>query len=80
MQNSADRQLEFWTVYEKPLDFPGQFVARRFEIRGGRSEPTNVALLAESRQEIDAQFSGKGYTWLPRNPGDEAQIVGSWLR
>lgn len=80
MNKQAKNQLEFWTIYDKPKDFPGHFVARRFDIRGGKVEKTNIAILAASRQEIDAHFYQNGFTWLPRNSGDEAQIVGSWLR
>jgi len=63
MNKQAKNKPEFWTIYDKPKDFPGHF-----------------AILAESRQEIDTHFYQNGFTWLPRNSGDEAQIVGSWLR
>lgn len=81
MKNSAVRQLEFWTVYDNPKDFPGQFVARRFEVSSDQEpQPTKDALLGKSFADLEEHFSKQGFTWLPRNSGDDPVIVGVYMR
>ncbi len=81
MKKQAKDQLEFWTVYDNPKDFPGQFVARRFEVSGGQEpQPTKDALLGKTFKDIEEHFSKQGFTWLGRNRGDDPVIVGTYMR
>lgn len=43
----AGETLSMWTVYEDPTDYPGEFVARRFVIGSGFSNPTTDLLRLE---------------------------------
>lgn len=74
-------QLELWTVYDNPRDFPGQFVARRFDITNGlEPRPSSDALLGQTFEQIREHFDRQGYNWLACNPGDDPVIVGTFLR
>lgn len=67
-----------WTVYHSPADFPGLFVARRWEIQPGRAVPTSdhftAATLAQLRDKAP-----DGLTILARNDADDPCIVESWV-
>lgn len=66
--------LILWTVYDKPLDFPDNFVARKFL----NSSPTQEVLTATSLDEIRALLP-LGLTRLPRMDEDDPNIVEVWL-
>lgn len=75
-----ERELEMFTVYKRPRDFPSWFVVRRFIIGGDNPEPQPMNIVAvcdtldEARRAIPP-----GKTPLSRSPGDEPQIVETWL-
>lgn len=67
------------TIYEKPSDFPGAFVARVWEGNGVR--PTNVMIKRYSLQEIREDITAAGFcTRFDRAEGDEPHIVETWIR
>lgn len=70
--------LIMWVVYEKPLDFPGEFVARRFEVANGKESPTADLLRASSLDALRVQ-APPGLTSIPRQAGDDPCIVECWL-
>jgi hypothetical protein len=70
--------LNIWTVYDHPKDFPDGFVARRFECLGPAPVATNDVVQGDLPAIRDA-FSRCGLTRLLRNDGDEPQIVESWI-
>jgi hypothetical protein len=41
--------------------------------------PTGETLIADTVEELRAQMIRQGLYCLPRQPGDEEQIVESWL-
>jgi hypothetical protein len=65
-------------IYDSPADYPGRFVVRRWLIgRGGSVTPSFITLadsLEKARQAIP-----QGLDRIPRSPGDERQIVETWL-
>jgi len=80
MKTTDSRSIELWTIYDNPSDFPGQFVARRFDMTPGQEpRPTSEALLGKDFSDIEAHFIKNGYVWLPRNSGDDPVIVGTYL-
>lgn len=90
MAGPQDRErLTLWVLYENPKDFPGQFVIRGQDVvMGGQSSiagtivPHAEYVSGPNRDVLEHQFlsdHGGGLTWLPRHPGDEAQILGSWV-
>lgn len=75
-----DRILSMWTVYDRPADYPNDYVARRFEI-GGEPSPRATAeiMLARDLDALRAVLAHQGLTCITRSPGDDGQIVETWL-
>lgn len=73
--------LDVWTVYDRPLDFPNGFIARKFQILRSRPEPvpTEDTMRASSIEPLREQLRGMGLTRLSPNAGDEPQIVELWV-
>jgi hypothetical protein len=65
--------LAMWTIYEKPLDHPDGFIARRFE-----NGPT-MDTITGALEEIRDIFARAGLFKLTRSDGDEPQIVETWI-
>lgn len=63
-----------WTIFDSPQDFPGLFVARRFNY----DQPTDDIRLATTLGTIRAAIP-QGLYRLERNPLDERRIVESWV-
>lgn len=83
MSQAAPRRnhdiLNMWQIFDSPTDFPGQFVARRFEV-DGKGEPRPTAdIRAGSLESLRAMFARGGLFCITRSPEDEAQIVETWL-
>jgi len=74
--------LNIWTVYENPLDFPGQFVARRFENNKPTLDHFADPLLERVREWVHLQAAqyGQGSPYrLDRAPSDDPDILETWL-
>jgi hypothetical protein len=72
--------LVMWTVYESSRDYPGRFVARKWEIRQGVSEPipTPEVAVGESLDAVRKAIPGGLYR-QPRSPDDDPKIVEVWF-
>ena len=72
--------LSVWTVYFNPRDFPGKYVARRFNLFRGEMEPkaSNEHFVANSIDEV-RRLLPMGLVCLQRSDGDDAKIVETWL-
>jgi hypothetical protein len=76
--------MSMWTVYFNPSDFPGKYVARRFDIfrnktiSGEHSLPSIEHFVADSLQEIRERIPF-GMVCLMRSEGDDANIVETWV-
>jgi hypothetical protein len=72
--------LEMWTIYDHPADYPDHYVARKWLIGSKRIEPeaTDEVLL-----EIDLDVLRKRIPpWLycmPRQSGDDPKIIEVWF-
>ena len=80
--------LTLWVLYNSPLDFPGQFVIRGQDVlftsdpkTNGAIRPHAECIVGPDAASVEAEFKRQhpGKHWLPRHPGDEPQIVGSWV-
>lgn len=74
--------LNTWTVYRNTKDFPGLYVARRFEL----DKPTADHYADGEKKEVikwifeQAVKFGQGEPYcLPRQPEDDPVIVETWL-
>ena len=52
---SGDR-LAIWTVYDHPLDYPNDFVARRFEVDAGGYRPTESIIVTRDLETLRRIF------------------------
>lgn len=71
--------LDIWTIYDHPRDYPDGFIARRFEVGSGEHRPTLDVLKADTLEELQTVLQRRGMVCIPRSPGDERQIVESWI-
>jgi hypothetical protein len=72
--------LNMWTVYDHPTDFPHSYVARRFEVGGGKGGPVATTDIVQGELSIIREsFRHCGLTCLDRNEGDDPNIVETWL-
>lgn len=65
---------DVWTVYKSPKDYPGKFVARRWD----GLKPTDDVIVADSLAEVREKLP-LGLICLDRNLLDDAAIVETWL-
>jgi hypothetical protein len=70
--------LNIWTIYDRPTDYPHGHIARRFEVGKGEQIVTDHTLIGEL-DELRQTFERAGLTKLKRQEGDEPQIVESWI-
>jgi len=71
--------LTLWTIYHNPSDYPGKYVARRFVVeRGLGLKAAREVLIADTLEAIRARLP-PGLYCLGRQPGDEPQIVETWI-
>ena len=70
--------LPIITIYDKPLDYPKEFVARLFFIRQGIVQATNVIMLADSLDELKNKIPNQMQT-LSRQKNDDPKLVGVYL-
>jgi hypothetical protein len=66
--------LDIWIIYESPSDYPGQFVARRFQM----NEPTADVLTAVTLDDVRALLP-PGLVRLERTQHDQPHIVEVWV-
>ena len=68
-------EIEIWTVYDHPSDFPGKYVARLFI----GDKPTNQVIVTKNINSIRAKLAVKGLTCLHRQENDDPKIMETWL-
>lgn len=72
--------LPIWTIYEKPSDFPEDFVVRRHVSYPGKvvADP-NIAMQSRGLENLREILQRQGLTCIGRQPDDEPCIVESWV-
>jgi hypothetical protein len=76
------QKLNTWTLYQNTKDFPGQFVARRFELDKPTSDHFADSNVERVRQWIyeEAVKSGQGEPYcLPRQSQDDPVVMETWI-
>jgi hypothetical protein len=71
--------LSIWVVYDHPLDYPSEFVARRHEVTAKGSRPTPEAMASHNIDLLRDELAGRGLTMIPRMDGDDPNIMETWL-
>ena len=69
--------LELWVVYDHPSDFPGVFMARKWEPEGATEDIVEADDLAGVRKLILARAPCA--VRMARSKFDDAKIVETWL-
>ena len=73
--------ISMWAVYDHPSDYPEHWVARRFDIFHGISEPVpnrEHFFTADTLEEI-RNLIPSGLVCLTRSEGDDPCITETWL-
>lgn len=72
--------LVMWTIYDRPLDFPQGFIARKWMVSGqpAVAQATNETLTDDSLDGLRKRLP-PGLYQMPRGALDETQIVETWL-
>lgn len=72
----SDLFLPFITLYNNPVDYPGKFVARVFDL----DKPTNCCCIYESREQAKEDAAKAGFEdIIPRMPHDDIHIVEAYV-
>lgn len=74
----SEGALTVWTVYVNPLDHPGKWVLRGFNVAGGGAVPHEHCVVADSLEEVRAAVP-PGLVRLPPSEHDEPHIFESWV-
>ena len=71
--------LALWTVYDRPKDYPSNFVARLSLVGTDGVQLTEHLLVSTDLAAIRAELMARGLSCLTRHPDDEPHIVEVWL-
>ncbi|SHH59345.1 hypothetical protein [Ferrimonas marina] len=81
-----EKTLPIWTLYQSPKDYPGQYVARRFEVTpvGGPRLTDEVYANKDVAAVRDwVQQEGRRFGVVPvkleRDPSDDPVVLESWI-
>ena len=80
LQDNAARRgaLNFWTIYDCPRDYPHGICARRHELIGGKSTPTEHMLVGDLEFLRDI-FREAHLVCICRQENDDKPIVETWI-
>lgn len=72
--------LSMWVIYEKPRDFPCDFVARRWDMRRSDKDfhATQECHVKPTLEAVRAMLPQDLYR-IERSAGDEPHIVEVWM-
>lgn len=68
-------KLVIITLYEKPVDYPDEYVARVFL----NEAPTTLILTAPTAIELHESIPDQYFAWVERMPSDDPKILGTYL-
>ena len=72
--------LPMWVIYKSPVDYPGQFVVRRFVLQeSGEAVPDAEPLTVVSTLDVARSSIRPSCFNLGRMDGDEPQIAEVWV-
>lgn len=74
--DTSELKLPLIAVYAHPEDYPGNYVARVYDV----DVPTNTVIVKESLEEIEADIQeNTGKVFLKRRKEDVPALVGVWV-
>ncbi len=66
--------VEIWVIYDHPIDFPNEFVARKFI----DDKPTVDVIVMPTLEEVRMMLPD-GLVKMDRSPVDDPKIVETWM-
>lgn len=70
--------LSLWVIYDSPLDYPGQFVVKRWEVEDGSVTVTDDVTIAATLQAA-REAVPPGKVLLSRSEEDATVISETWV-
>lgn len=70
--------LDIWVVYDRPQDYPGQVVARKWMALQGEVLATSVVITGNTVDDVRAQIP-PGLFCQPRDENDDPHIIECWF-
>lgn len=70
--------ITLWTIYYSPVDFPGEYVARKFHLDKPTKSIMRGSNLDEVRAYIKNNFGYEPYR-IPRSDSDMPAIIETWI-
>lgn len=74
-RDAHPRKLPIFTVYSRPKDAPDSVIVRLWLNDGSTAGAWQFLDVDDAHRALERL----GLYWMPRQPGDEPQIVGTWL-
>ena len=71
--------LSVWTIFDRPLDYPHGFIARKFNVKKGAVSPTKEIILGNDLEVIRNKLASQGLVAIPRSPEDNQSVVETWI-
>lgn len=75
------KNMNLYTIYNSPIDYPDTYVVRRWEVEPPDNEPVakNVVIIGQNLNEIRSALRNMGLFVIPRDESDDKKIVETWL-
>ncbi len=67
--------IEIWVLYNRPIDYPNGFIARKFL----NNEPTSEVIKSQDIDFIRWRLRDRGLVPVPRDKNDALAIVECWM-
>lgn len=72
--------LNIWTIYDSPSDYPGTYVARKWQVRaGGTLVATGDSIVIKDLDLLRRTMQAMGLVCFDRHKDDDPVIVEAWL-
>jgi len=83
-----DDPFKIWTIYHNPLDFPGKYVGRLFNVHSPETfgphsmvVPTQHLFVSGHIEPVRDWIKGQGATiYICKDVEDDPNVVESWIR
>jgi hypothetical protein len=72
------KELEMFTIYDHPADYPNHFVIRRWTIADGKPHPDDAVILVTTLVEARLHIK-PGLCCIDREVNDDPKIMETWI-
>jgi hypothetical protein len=64
-----------WTIYDRPVDYPNSFVARKFIV----DRPTDEVIVRDTLAEVRKAIGWRALVRFERHPDNDPKIIEHWI-